>query len=79
MEKELYNHKFMSIKRLKNILENYSLNILIDYLEINSNLHSGKIFFEDINVLTLKDNHKLTFYLKQKFSRNYKPVQCIEI
>ncbi len=79
MEKEIYNHKFMTIHKLKNILDEYPINILFDYLEFESEELAKKIFLEDINVLTVDSNNKLTFYLKQKYFREYDQVQTIQV
>ena len=81
MEKEIYNHKFMTIYKLKKILEEFPINVVFDYLEIENEKKgiNKKIFLEDINVLTVDSNNKITFYLKQKFFREYDQVQTIQI
>jgi hypothetical protein len=64
MEKELYNNKTMSIYDLKDLLEEYPLNLLYDYFEIKDNTKILKIFFKDVKKLTSTKKSRLKFYLK---------------
>jgi hypothetical protein len=64
MEKELYNNKTMSIYDLKDLLEEYPLNLLYDYFEIKDNTKILQIFFKDVKKLTSTKKSRLKFYLK---------------
>ena len=64
METQIYNHKNMSIYDLKDLLEEYPLNLLYDYFEIKNKTNIKEIFFKDVKLITSTKNSRLKFYLK---------------
>jgi hypothetical protein len=64
METQIYNHKNMSIYDLKDLLEEYPLNLLYDYFEIKDKKNIKEIFFKDVKFVTSTKNSRLKFYLK---------------
>ncbi len=66
MEKELYNNKTMSIYDLKDLLEQFPLNLLYDYFELKQINQNKQIFFKDVNKVTSTENSKLKFYLENE-------------
>ncbi|NQZ85295.1 MAG: hypothetical protein HRU03_06255 [Nanoarchaeales archaeon] len=62
-EKEIYNCKNMSIYDLKDLLEDFPLNLMYDYFELKRESEIKEIFFKDVKIITLLKNLELNIYL----------------
>ena len=53
----------MSIYDLKDLLEDFPLNLMYDYFELKRESEIKEIFFKDVKIITLLKNLELNIYL----------------